>query len=108
MSQDSLHIVITIGIIALMFAWVPLLGFICPPGWSSRDTSKEQEKSELESGQNTVRHDVSDLITLPPAAPSASRSSKRIADKSRDLLQAMSGRGDRSISRVPSGTPYTS
>lgn len=31
MSEDLLATVITLAIIAAMFAWVPLLKFICPP-----------------------------------------------------------------------------
>jgi hypothetical protein len=31
MSEQTLSIVITVLVIALMFVWVPVLEFICPP-----------------------------------------------------------------------------
>jgi len=31
MSDDVIALVITFAIIALFFAWVPLLNFVCPP-----------------------------------------------------------------------------
>ena len=33
----SINFIITVGIIALMFAWVPFLKLICPIGWSGRE-----------------------------------------------------------------------
>jgi cytochrome c oxidase assembly protein Cox11 len=38
--------IITIAVIAIMFAWVPLLNYICPPGWSSAPTSEEKKERE--------------------------------------------------------------
>ena len=46
MSADSIHIIITIGIIALMFAWVPLVNIICPPGWKSGGESSTENSTK--------------------------------------------------------------
>ena len=46
MSSDSVHLIITIGVIVLMFSWVPFINVICPPGWKSTGspTEKKPEK----------------------------------------------------------------
>jgi hypothetical protein len=31
MSEEIIALIITVAIIALLFAWAPLLNFICPP-----------------------------------------------------------------------------
>lgn len=31
MSEQTLSLIIAVAIIALMFAWVPFLNFVCPP-----------------------------------------------------------------------------
>jgi cytochrome c oxidase assembly protein Cox11 len=31
MSDETIALIITVAIIALLFAWAPLLNFICPP-----------------------------------------------------------------------------
>jgi hypothetical protein len=31
MSEQTLSLIITVAIIALMFAWAPFLNFVCPP-----------------------------------------------------------------------------
>jgi hypothetical protein len=43
MSSDSVHLIITIGIIVLMFSWVPFVNVICPPGWKSSGSSAEKK-----------------------------------------------------------------
>jgi hypothetical protein len=96
MSQDTIHIVITVGIIAVMFAWVPFLNIICPPGWKSDEKpSKEKKPKETRQERTSV----------------ASLTSRRLAEQSRDFLHALSTRGEREsagspadASRVPPGS----
>ena len=78
-----LNIIITVGIIALMFAWVPCLNLICPPGWRSEEESSEKKQDE----------------TREKKAPVSSLSSRRLADQSRDFLHALSARGEREMPR---------
>ena len=77
-------IIVTVGIIALMFAWVPCLNLICPPGWrSEKEESSEKKQDE----------------TREKKAPVSSLSSRRLADQSRDFLHALSARGEREMPR---------
>jgi cytochrome c oxidase assembly protein Cox11 len=57
MSDEAIALVVTIAIVALFFAWVPILNLICPPCGrflAQRRVQKEATK-ELTSAQ-TVRH----------------------------------------------------
>lgn len=45
MSEDTLAIVITAAIVALMFAWVPILNFICPPCGRALTRFRQQRSS---------------------------------------------------------------
>jgi len=72
------RIIITVGVIALMFAWVPFLNLICPPGWKSVEESPAETKRDEPRGTASV----------------SSLSSSRLADQSRDFLHALSARGE--------------
>lgn len=43
MSSDSIHVIITVGIIVLMFSWIPFVNVICPPGWRSTESSSKKK-----------------------------------------------------------------
>jgi hypothetical protein len=99
MSDDSIHLIITIGIIVLMFAWVPFVNIICPPGWRSA------EKSSTEEEQGETRQKTPSVSSL------SSLSSRRLADQSRNFLHALSARQEHktpgsqaNASRVPPGS----
>ena len=79
----SINLVITVGIIALMFAWVPFLKLICPTGWEPTRSSSEKKQGE----------------TRPRTASVSSLSSRRLANQSHDLLHALSDRGGRGVPR---------
>jgi hypothetical protein len=79
-----MSIIITVGIIVLMFAWVPFLYLVCPRKWRP-DEESSPEKKQSETQQRT--------------ASVSSLSSKRLADQSGDFLHALSTRGERKISR---------
>jgi hypothetical protein len=101
MSKESISIIIAIVVIALMFAWVPLVNYVCPPGWSSKETSADEEKEpdsvkERQPQKRTGR---------PDAVPVSGLSSKRLREKSRDLCEAISARRDRGIARSESTIP---
>lgn len=80
----SINFIITVGIIALMFAWVPFLKLICPIGWGAAGKSSP-EKMKGETRQRT--------------ASVSSLSSRRLANQSHDLLHALSARGGRGVPR---------
>jgi hypothetical protein len=52
MSEATLSIVITVLVIGLMFVWVPVLEFICPP--CSRALERFRSKKEREVRQGAV------------------------------------------------------
>jgi hypothetical protein len=79
-----MSIIITAGIIVLMFAWVPILYLICPREWR-QDEKASPEKKQRETPQRT--------------ASVSSLSSKRLAGQSGDFLHALSTRGGREIPR---------
>jgi hypothetical protein len=98
MSKESISIIIAIVVIALMFAWVPLVNYVCPPGWSSKETSADEEKeqdkvNERQPPKRTGR---------PDAVPVSGLSSKRLREQSRDLCEAISARRDRVTARSES------
>jgi hypothetical protein len=95
MSKESISIIVTVVVIALMFAWVPLVNFVCPPGWSSKETSPDEEK-EREKGKERQRPQQ----TGPAAVvPTSGLPSKRLRDQSRDLCEAISARKGRGTAR---------
>ena len=93
MSEDSIRIVITAGIIALMFAWVPILGVICPSLRRSPKSSNGPASQEARSKKRCRPASVTPLA------------SSRYADQSRDFLHALSTRGDRESSRSQAVSP---
>lgn len=96
MSKETIHVIVTVGIIALMFAWVPLVNIVCPPGWRSKKESSTEEKE-----QETRQERQSIPRVKPIQTSESSLSSPGLAERSRDLLQAMSIRGDREIFPSP-------
>lgn len=76
MSADSIHVVVTVGIIAVMFAWVPFLHVICPNAWKIDEPPAEKKPEEARQ----------------PKASVAPLSSGRLADQSREILHALSTR----------------
>jgi hypothetical protein len=93
MSEDSIRIVITAGIIALMFAWVPILGVICPSLRKSLQSSNGSASREARSKKRCRPASVTPLA------------SSRYADQSRDFLHALSTRGERESSRSQAVSP---
>ena len=90
MSADSIHIIVTVGIVALMFSWVPFVNRLCPPGFRSGEKTEKK-------GHNTRPGPSLEHAASPPANPSrpapvSSLSSRRLAEQSRDLLNAISAR----------------
>jgi hypothetical protein len=60
MSEDVIAILITLAIIALFFAWMPLLNFICPPcGRFLEQRRLQKEASKERTPLGTVRHKAS-------------------------------------------------
>jgi len=52
MSEDSIHNIIAIVVLVLMFSWVPLVNVVCPPGWRS---TKESSTEKKERGRHQER-----------------------------------------------------
>jgi hypothetical protein len=82
MSEDSIPILITVGIVALVFASVSFLNAFCPRGWRSAEKAFTEKKQ---------------------AASVSTLSSQRLADQSRDFLRALSAREERGIPRSQAG-----
>ena len=100
MSDDSIHLIVTIAIIAVMFAWVPFVNVICPPGWrSTRPSEKKEQEAQPEKSLPQARPPKPAQRAAPTQATPLSTRSRRHAEQSRDLLQAMGSRGDREVVR---------
>jgi hypothetical protein len=97
MSADSIHIIITVGIIALMFAWVPLINVVCPPGFRSAEKPKKKER-EPQQQRPSPQYIASPPTKPAPVSSRSSQSSRRLAEQSRDLLNEISTR-ERGIPR---------
>jgi hypothetical protein len=91
MSNDTIHVIITTGIIALMFSWVPFINVIFPPGWRSEERSAAKKK------ENEVQGDKASVSSL---------TSRRLAEKSRDFLDALSSREGRGMPRSGDGVRH--
>ena len=89
MSDDTVHVLVTVGIITVMFSWVPFLNVLCPPGWRSAVKVKEK-KDEMRRRET------------PSMSPLTSR---HLAEQSRDFLEALSTRGGRTASRAQNDSP---
>src|SRR5580704_9514528 len=91
MSEGSISILITVGIIALLFAWVSFLSTVWPAGWRLAEKSSKGKK------QGETRRQAASVSSL------SSRSSRRLEDQSRDFLYALSARGGRETPRAETG-----
>lgn len=96
MSEDSISIIITVGIIALMLASVLYLNVIY------RVRRRPAEESHTERQQDEAWQQRASASSL------SSLSSRRLADQSRDLLHALSTRGERANPRSQAGDPRVS
>ena len=100
MTQETIHTIITVGVIAALFSWVPLVNVVCPPGWrsteqaSERDAAKKERKAQQE---RQAQCDASQPTITDKAVELSSLSSRGLADKSRDLFRALSVRDEREI-----------
>ena len=92
MSDDTVHVLVAVGIITLMFAWVPFLNVLCPPGWRSAEKSPTEKKA----GEVLRRRQTNSISPL---------TSRHLAGQSRDFLEALSTRRGQKISHAPSESP---
>jgi hypothetical protein len=100
MSDGLIVLVVTGALAAILFGWVPLLNFICPP--QSRER-RQSEKMDVYREMARLRESIPEgvhLFEVPPhrvfQVESDSRLaqfSQRPADETRDLRQAISSRG---------------
>ena len=95
MSKESISIIVAIVVIALMFAWVPLVNYVCPAGWSSKEGSRDEEKEQ----ERVNERQPPKRTGHPDAVPVSGLSSKRLREQSRDLCEAISARRDRAMVR---------
>lgn len=105
MTQETIHTIITVGVIAGLFSWVPLVNVVCPPGWRSAERASERDaaKKERKTRQEIQSQgDASQPTITDQAVELSSLSSRGLADKSRDLFRALSVRDDREIVSSPS------
>jgi hypothetical protein len=70
MSDKVIALMIAIALIALIFAWVPFLSLVCPPGTRFLRRRRLQQKDAGKKAANTVR----------PRPPSARRIGLRPLD----------------------------
>jgi hypothetical protein len=97
MTQETIHTIITVGVIAGLFSWVPLVNVVCPPGWRSAERSTEKKESKRRSQQQTLSCDAPHPAISGQAVEESSLSSQGLAERSRDLFRALSARDDREI-----------
>ncbi len=95
MYEESIHIVVTAGIIALMFAWVPILGAIFPPAWKPSERPCKGASSQRKRRYSARSQPVS---VAPLRSP-------RFSKQSREILEALSSRGERESSRSQAVSP---
>jgi hypothetical protein len=61
MSDDWIHNLITIGVIALLFSWVPLVNVFWPPGWrSTRESSTVEKEHAKERPEKSTKRPAGD------------------------------------------------
>ena len=94
MSEGSISILITVGIIVLIFAWVLFLNTLCPARW------RLAEKPSTEKNRGETRRQAASVSSL---SSSSRLSSRRLEDQSRDFLHALSARGGRETPRSETG-----
>ena len=79
MSEDSIHNIITIVVLVLLFSWVPLVNVFRPPGWRrlTKELSTEEKAQTTPRQEQATPHAVSRPAILTqtqaPAKSSASR-----------------------------------
>jgi hypothetical protein len=62
MSDEFIALIVTIAIIALLFVWVPLLNFVCPPcgrfleRWRQKGPPKAEPAKARASSVTAIRH----------------------------------------------------
>jgi hypothetical protein len=96
MSDKSIPLIVTVVILALMFAWVQLLNFAFPR-WRRSIKRRLLKRMYLQRAKRRPNHRVSSRQSNPDHAP---LSSHRLKNQSRDLLQALSAIGDRAVPRT--------
>jgi hypothetical protein len=98
MSDRSIPLIVTVAILALMFAWVQLLNFAFPR-WrrflKRRLLRSMRIKRSRKHGSFRILSDQS----ITDRQASVPRSSRSLKDQSRDLFQALSAVGERGVSR---------
>lgn len=107
MSEKSIPLIAAVAIIALMFAWMQILNF-ASPRWSRilRRLRLKRMKAKRDKGDHPYSVGFQQTIT-PHAGSVLPLSSRRLADRSRDLRQALSAR-ERGVSRSDPATPHIS
>ena len=105
MSKDLMSVVIAVGIIALMFAWAGILDFVFPRWLSSADSRREKEERDSLQEKRCARGAASQPITSAYAARVLPRASRRLAERSQDVLHALSTRRQGEVARSRSAAP---
>jgi hypothetical protein len=98
MSDRSIPFIVTIAILALMFAWVQLLNFAFPR-WRRSLKRRLLRSMHLHRGRRRASFRTPPRQSNADRGASIPRSSRRLKDQSRDLLQALSAVGERAVSR---------
>ena len=97
MSDSSIPLIVTVAILALMFAWVQLLNFAFPR-WRRSLKRRLLRSMHLHRGRRHGSLRIPSHQSTTDRGGSVSRS-RRLKDQSRDLLQALSAVGERAVSR---------
>ena len=106
MSEQSIPLIVTAAAIALMFGWIQVLNFACPH-WRRALKRRRLKIMNVKRNRRDYRIDAPSHRATAQEAPRSSVSSRRLANQSRDLLQAISAKGDRAASHSHSTTPHT-
>lgn len=102
MSEKSIPLIITVATIALMFGWLQVINFAFPH-WRRALKRRRMRNLRRERGRLPNRQKIP-----VQAVPLSSLSSRRLADKSRDLREAIYAREERGASRSQPATPHIS
>jgi hypothetical protein len=103
MSEKSIPLIITVAIIALMFSWLQVLNFAFPHWHRALKRRRMKMMNLIRDKRGRVT-----FQTIPVQAVAVSSlSSRRLADQSRDLRQALYAREERGASRSQPITPNT-
>jgi hypothetical protein len=103
MSEKSIPLIIAVATIALMFGWLQVINFAFPH-WH-----RALKRRRMKNLRRDRRGRVSNHPKIPAqAVPLSSLSSRRLADKSRDLREAIYAREERGASRSQPATPHIS